>query len=634
MSSGCGDVLSLVDLQTAKKHQIFEAEVITGKSGGVAGGADIDYATNAVTGQSQKTLPAVLRDAGFSPVSWDFSTGGTLTVNDRDKAVYDPVSKTWYSYAGTLPVTVPAGFNPVGNADWKPQTDPDLREELASHDAGKGDTLVGVKQPFTGAVGMTQHDKNKQLVHVADFGAVADGVTDAAPGINAAVAWLKANGGGELRFDTGTYLCGTAIDLTGVNIGLKGAGQYSTTLKANFTGDVFINLYETTDARISPVAISDMFIDGNSTIGRVMSVRYRHYAKFTNVTFSGGTESAMYAIDAWLNTYINCGFESSNYGMYLAGSNHRTAVHSCSYQGNTARNLIVRSAGTAADGNSALYFTNCDFEFAAALGIDFQGTDLTLNCCYLGENLEGSVLQIYSGIVRITGGTCFFGHTANTYLAYMSGGTLIADGVVINGQTHASIPLLAASAGGKVAFRNCQFNFPLGGSATMAGDVLLALNDKKVFAPRLGIDYTGYGYNATVTDTTSGSARTITALTVPGPSPIIGCRGTLTDMQWRDGEPWAVVVTYSSNIDLSLRVASEPLGSGTVIGVLPTTGGAVRTAVLYTTTATRTTATVLEIYRDTTVAVGHSFTLYDVSFGDSRALGTDFGGNGGNIYKF
>ncbi|HIC0443197.1 TPA: hypothetical protein ACWZS2_004211 [Escherichia coli] len=131
MSSGCGDVLSLADLQTAKKHQIFEAEVITGKSGGVTGGADIDYATNPVTGQTQKTLPAVLRDAGFSPVSWDFSAGGTLTTADRDKVVYDPVSKTWYSYAGALPVTVPAGFNPVGNADWAPQTDPNLRAELS-----------------------------------------------------------------------------------------------------------------------------------------------------------------------------------------------------------------------------------------------------------------------------------------------------------------------------------------------------------------------------------------------------------------------------------------------------------------------------------------------------------------------
>lgn len=174
MSSGCGDVLSLADLQTAKKHQIFEAEVITGKSGGVASGADIDYATNLVTGQTQKTLPAVLRDAGLSPVSWDFSTGGALTVNDRDKVVYDPVSKTWYSYAGALPVTVPAGFNPVGNADWKPQTDPYLRDDLADTDnEALGDNLVGVKLSSYGAIARTQHDKNADLLSIQDLGAIS-----------------------------------------------------------------------------------------------------------------------------------------------------------------------------------------------------------------------------------------------------------------------------------------------------------------------------------------------------------------------------------------------------------------------------------------------------------------------------
>lgn len=62
MSSGCGDVLTLEDLKTAKKHQIFEAEVITGHAGGVASGAEIDQSTNQVTGQVQKTMPAVIRD--------------------------------------------------------------------------------------------------------------------------------------------------------------------------------------------------------------------------------------------------------------------------------------------------------------------------------------------------------------------------------------------------------------------------------------------------------------------------------------------------------------------------------------------------------------------------------------------
>lgn len=117
MSSGCGDVMSLNDLQIAKKHQIFEAEVITGKQGGVAGGADIDYATNQVTGQTQKTLPAVLRDAGFSPASFNFTTGGTLGADDADKAVLWPKEDggdgNYYAWRGSLPKVIPAASTPL-----------------------------------------------------------------------------------------------------------------------------------------------------------------------------------------------------------------------------------------------------------------------------------------------------------------------------------------------------------------------------------------------------------------------------------------------------------------------------------------------------------------------------------------
>uniref|UniRef100_A0AB39AJD7 Endorhamnosidase n=1 Tax=Salmonella phage vB_SalP_LDDK01 TaxID=3073996 RepID=A0AB39AJD7_9VIRU len=109
--------MSLNDLQIAKKHQIFEAEVITGKQGGVAGGADIDYATNPVTGQTQKTLPAVLRGAGFSPASFNFTTGGTLGVNDADKAVLwskeDGGDGNYYAWRGSLPKVIPAASTPL-----------------------------------------------------------------------------------------------------------------------------------------------------------------------------------------------------------------------------------------------------------------------------------------------------------------------------------------------------------------------------------------------------------------------------------------------------------------------------------------------------------------------------------------
>lgn len=149
MSIGCGDVLSLEDLKTAKKHQLFEAEVITGRSGGVLTGASIDYATNQATGQTQKTMPAILRDIGFRPASFDFVSGGTIGVNDRDLAVLWPLpggDGDWYYWEGALPKVIPANSTPastggVADGAWRPIGDLPLRSELAS---AVGAGMVGI----------------------------------------------------------------------------------------------------------------------------------------------------------------------------------------------------------------------------------------------------------------------------------------------------------------------------------------------------------------------------------------------------------------------------------------------------------------------------------------------------------
>ncbi len=214
MSSGCGDVLSLADLQTAKKHQIFEAEVITGKSGGVAGGADIDYATNAVTGQTQKTLPAVLRDLGFEPASFDFTTGGTLSSEDRNKAVLWPLSSggdgAYYTWQGTLPKTIPASSTPsssggVGTGAWKALGDITLGGRLAGSDLGEGDALVAVKQPVADSVLRTQHDKNTDSYSVKDFGAVGDGAVDDTVAVQKALTWLSGGPNRTLHIPQGLF---------------------------------------------------------------------------------------------------------------------------------------------------------------------------------------------------------------------------------------------------------------------------------------------------------------------------------------------------------------------------------------------------------------------------------------------
>lgn len=209
MSSGCGDVLSLADLQTAKKHQIFEAEVITGLQGGVVGGAPIDYATNQITGQVQKTLPAILRDTGFEPASFDFTIGGTLGVNDRDKVVYDPVSKTWYSWGGALPHVIAAGTNPVGNADWTPQTDPNIRDYFLQSNGSD----FGYKfSALTATTQRTVQDKLDEYASLFDFHCDASGTkilpgpsVDSAPYFQKAIDALAEKGGGVLYIPNGVW---------------------------------------------------------------------------------------------------------------------------------------------------------------------------------------------------------------------------------------------------------------------------------------------------------------------------------------------------------------------------------------------------------------------------------------------
>lgn len=154
MSSGCGDVLSLEDLKTAKKHQLFEAEVITGRAGGVASGDPIDFATNQATGQTQKTMPAILRDIGYTPASFDFDTGGTISVNERNVAVLWPLpggDGDWYYWEGALPKVIPAASTPnstggVANGAWRPVGDITLRGQLAASDGYK---LIGRAASYT-----------------------------------------------------------------------------------------------------------------------------------------------------------------------------------------------------------------------------------------------------------------------------------------------------------------------------------------------------------------------------------------------------------------------------------------------------------------------------------------------------
>lgn len=110
------EVITVQDLENLKKHEIFEAEVITGKAGGLSTGANINSATNAVTGQIQDTLPKILSDLGMQVQPWPASVGGILTspsqifLND----IFGSTGKDdYYAWVGIFPKTVAPGTDPA-----------------------------------------------------------------------------------------------------------------------------------------------------------------------------------------------------------------------------------------------------------------------------------------------------------------------------------------------------------------------------------------------------------------------------------------------------------------------------------------------------------------------------------------
>ena len=223
------DVLTIYDLIADKKHSTFFAEVVTGKNGGVAGGASIDYATNQVTGQSQKTLPAVLRDAGFRPAPFTFVTGGVLAIGDSDRAVLWPISAggdgQYYIWKGAYPKTVPANSTPaasggVSDSGWLPMGDITLRSDLAAIGGGE---LVGFGS-------RTVATRLKATPYVKDYLSLSDAL---------------AAGTNMLVFEAGTYPISSDTVISCHCVINKGASLViSSGAKLTFTGHIEAGHYK------------------------------------------------------------------------------------------------------------------------------------------------------------------------------------------------------------------------------------------------------------------------------------------------------------------------------------------------------------------------------------------------------
>lgn len=214
-----------------------------------------------------------LMNSTFEPSSFDFATGGTLDATDRNKAVYNPADNNWYSWSGTLPHVVAAGTDPTTDSNWKPRTDQLLRQELAgTDDETLGDAMIGVRQPYTGSVSRTMHDKVKESISIADFGG--------APGTSASSA-------------LSSFLTSHIADAVSAAFGLRGeylidsASQITLTegqsMDVDFSSAVFIQ-----NANVSPLVISNGFT-GPWTVNSITNGQYN--------LGDGGTNSAVSILD-------------------------------------------------------------------------------------------------------------------------------------------------------------------------------------------------------------------------------------------------------------------------------------------------------------------------------------------------
>lgn len=162
-------------------------------------------------------------------------------------------------------------------------------------DVTKGDALIGVKQPYPGAVATTQHNKNAETVSLRDFGAVGDyvigiGGTNDSVAFQAALNACSVTGAHELNLGSGTFL--VTQTLTSQPVMLRGEPGCTTIVFKNMAG-------------------SDGFVFSPTTeIGRVIGadgIEFVVEGQNMGTMFSGPQDSSQY-FDYYLTYHITNNF--------------------------------------------------------------------------------------------------------------------------------------------------------------------------------------------------------------------------------------------------------------------------------------------------------------------------------------
>lgn len=170
-----------------------------------------------------------IKEFGFITMD-SFEDGATL--DNSSQVLRWENNGEYYRWDGSFPKVVPAGSTPastggIGAGAWVSIGDASARQLITTFissladtsDIAKGDALIGVKQPFTGTIGRTQHSVNSERRSVLDFPGTWDGVADDTVGFQAAVNSFGLIGGTlHIPNIAKVYLAGAVTIPGGVSI--------------------------------------------------------------------------------------------------------------------------------------------------------------------------------------------------------------------------------------------------------------------------------------------------------------------------------------------------------------------------------------------------------------------------------
>jgi hypothetical protein len=409
------------------------------------------------SGATAQPNPILLDAAGRVPGSSEIWLTAGVAYKFVLRTSTDVLLATWDNILG---------INSLGNASTVAFTGFKGQSGTVQSLAGNtGSDWIGFTQAGTGADPISAQEKMRQIVHVADFGAVGDGSTDDTGAIQTAIDYVHSQGGGTVTFDK-RYLIDSGLFVKDY-VTLQGPlGLPDELLPANSAS------YETQSGVLIINSANTITVLDGASIGNCLVVRKGLDLPFTSainatagVAAFAGTAFTVGGPGSYFHHLLILGFQYAIYSVgnervrceYVQGdcSNgiHVEACYDISYLENchfwpwttthqswTTNTLLTRSgcAYRFRAGGDWNKLTNC-FSYGYSLGIDVDSCNnvTLLNC---GTDYAG-------GLTTANIGTQIKGTSSNTVLI---GHQAAAQGTAVEVNT-------TSGGGGIVTFVGCSF---------------------------------------------------------------------------------------------------------------------------------------------------------------------------------